>query len=296
MLHFLKHVNFYYCFQNSSWYFFFQTPSTTQEWLDVAAGFETRWNLPHVLGAVDGKHIRIRCPRNTGSLYYNYKNYFSIVLLGVVDSDYRFLFVDAGSEGRASDSRIWRETKFLADMESPENLLNLPAPSPVRGFTSPLPYFFVGDEAFALTEHMMKPFPSAHLSYEQRIFNYRISRCRRIVENAFGILSSRFKIFMRQQDMEPKGVQMLVLAAVALHNFLRIRSSDTYMPRGFVDQEDRDYNVVEGQWRENRQLDAVSGHQMVRNHSMYVKEMRNAISRWCVSRDGEVAWQYKVVS
>lgn len=262
----------------------------------MSEGFSSRWNLPHVLGAVDGKHIRIRCPRNSGSLYYNYKNYFSIVLLGVVDHDYKFLFVDCGSEGRASDSTIWKHTKFLADIESEDNVLNLPAPSPVRGFTELLPYYFVGDDAFALGVHMMKPFPSAHLSYAQRVYNYRLSRCRRIVENAFGILSSRFKILMRQQDMEPKGVTIIVMACVVLHNYLRVKCSDTYIGRGMIDQEDREYNVIQGQWRHSRQLDGVSRHQMVRNRSVFVKDMRNSICSWCVSKYGEVPWQYRVVT
>jgi hypothetical protein len=143
---------------------------------------------------------------------------------------------------------------------------------------------------------MMKPFPSAHLSYEQRIFNYRLSRCRRIVENAFGILASRFKVFMRQQDMEPEGVKILVLAAVVLHNYLRVRCCDTYMARGSIDQEDREFNVIQGQWRQDKQLDGVRGHQMIRNRSMYIKDMRKAICNWCVSRFGEVPWQYKFVT
>lgn len=276
-------------------FFLFQTPSSKEEWECVAQGFEDRWNLPHVIGAVDGKHVRIRCPRNSGSLYYNYKGYFSIVLLAVVDHNYKFIYADFGAEGRASDSRVWRDSMFFRDVESEENVLQIPDPSPVTGMAENLPYYFVGDDAFALGLHLMKPFPSTNLTFVQRIFNYRLSRCRRIVENAFGILSGRFRIFMRQQDMEPAGVQTIVMSTIALHNFLRSKAGDTYMPAGSVDFEDREHNVINGQWRKARQLDPVIGHQNVRNRSMYVKHMRSSIANWCVSRHGEVRWQYRII-
>jgi hypothetical protein len=276
-------------------YFLFQTPSSEQEWENVAQGFMHRWNLPHVIGAVDGKHIRIRCPKNSGSLFHNYKGYFSVVLMGVVDHDYKFIYAHVGAEGRASDSRIWRDSDFFQDVDSAENVLHIPEPSHVAGMEEDLPYYFVGDDAFALGFHLMKPFPSSQLTFVQRIFNYRLSRCRRIVENAFGILSSRFRIFMRQQDMEPPGVQLIVMCTIALHNFLRSNASDVYMPVGCVDYEDRQHNVVTGQWRQQRQLDAVIGHQVVRNRSMFVKNMRLSIANWCVSRHGEVKWQYRII-
>lgn len=42
-------------------------------WLNVANRFNERWNLPNCLGAIDGKHIRIKCPSGGGSLFYNFK-------------------------------------------------------------------------------------------------------------------------------------------------------------------------------------------------------------------------------
>lgn len=218
-----------------------------------------------------------------------------MVLLGVVNADYKFIFVEIGAEGRASDSKIWRESKFFQAIESEENLLNLPAPSHIPGISEHIPYFFVGDEAFALGLHLMKPFPSSNLSDKQRIFNYRISRCRRIVENAFGILASRFRIFMRQQDMEPPGVQVIVMTAVVLHNFLCTKSSDTYMPIGSVDREDREHHIISGDWHRQKQLDPVIGHQHIRNRSIFVKNMRNSLANWCVSQAGEVRWQYSML-
>ncbi|KAJ8937070.1 hypothetical protein NQ314_012042 [Rhamnusium bicolor] len=62
-------------------------------WKEVANEFERRANFPHCLGAVDGKHIRVVKPEKSGSLYYNYKNYFSISLMAVADSNYRFVML-----------------------------------------------------------------------------------------------------------------------------------------------------------------------------------------------------------
>ena len=58
-----------------------QCPHTSDPWKQVAAEFSSRWNFHHTLGAIDGRHVAIRCPKNGGSLYYNYKGFHSIILL-----------------------------------------------------------------------------------------------------------------------------------------------------------------------------------------------------------------------
>lgn len=79
-------------------------PSPTEEmWLNTARRFEERWNFPHCIGAWDGKHIVIQAPPNSGSQFFNYKGTFSIVLLALVDADYKFLAVDVGGFGSNSD-------------------------------------------------------------------------------------------------------------------------------------------------------------------------------------------------
>jgi len=77
-----------------------QLPTTSTAWEQISNGFQSRANFPHCIGAVDGKHIRVKKPSNSGSMYFNYKDYFSIILLAVVDSEYRFIYVSVGSYGK----------------------------------------------------------------------------------------------------------------------------------------------------------------------------------------------------
>lgn len=83
-------------------------PTTPDQWKEVAEGFSNRWNFHHCIGAIDGKHIAIRKPKNSGSLFYNYKNFFSIVLMAVVDANYSFLWISVGHYGSSSDAGIFK--------------------------------------------------------------------------------------------------------------------------------------------------------------------------------------------
>jgi hypothetical protein len=83
-----------------------------------------------------------------------------------------------------------------------------------------LQFVFVGDDAFALTEYFMKPNGQTGLSAEQRIFNYRLSREHRVVENSFGTLVSRFGVLQRPIALSPQKAQTIVLTCRYLHNYL----------------------------------------------------------------------------
>lgn len=153
----------------------FQIPSSAQEWLDIEQGFRTKF--PHCVGAMVGKHIVLQCPVGSGSEYYNYKNTFSIFLLALVDSNYRFIFADIGCLGRISDGGVFRNTLLWQKICS--NSLNLPTPSPLPGSDKNMPYVFIADGAFALDTHVMKPYPGNHVTGSQKlIFNQRLSSAR----------------------------------------------------------------------------------------------------------------------
>jgi len=169
---------------------YLKPPSNKTDRKEISKEFEELWNFPHCLGAIDGKHVSIQCPLKSGSLYYNYKGYFSIVLLAVCDAHYTFTFTDIGGYGSTNDSSIFNNTDIFRAAEF--GALDFPDVEQLDGFTNDLiPYFFVGDEAFALKTWIQRPYPGKDLLEASRIFNYRLSRARRITENSFGIFVAR---------------------------------------------------------------------------------------------------------
>ena len=88
-------------------------PGTTEEWEIVEHETRRLWQFPNCIGAADGKHIAIIHPYNSGSEFYNYKGFFSIVLLAIVDYDYKFIFADVGCQRRMSDSEVYRNGFFI---------------------------------------------------------------------------------------------------------------------------------------------------------------------------------------
>lgn len=87
-------------------------------WLRKAKEFNEITNYPHCIGAVDGKHVRLQCPPNTGSLYYNFKKFNSIVLMAVCDAKYYFPAIDVGAYGREGDSSIFKNSNFYRRLVS----------------------------------------------------------------------------------------------------------------------------------------------------------------------------------
>ena len=195
-------------------------PTLPENWLLVESVFRRRWNFPHALGALDGRHIPIRCPQGGGSLFHNCKGFHSIVLLALVDGDYKFLWVDMGAAGSTSDAQIFKHTDLRHKIE--DGSIGFPD-SESLGIGGPKVNFFIlRDDAFLLKLWLMRPYSSHSMDLET-VLNYRIWRGRTVVENAFGMLTSRFRIFQSLLQQEPRVVNRVVMACLVLHNLLRIR-------------------------------------------------------------------------
>ncbi|KAL1276970.1 hypothetical protein QQF64_023643 [Cirrhinus molitorella] len=164
--------------------------------------------------------------------------------MAVADANYKFIYANVGIQGRLSDGGVFGQSDLRAAMD--KGLLNIPAPEPLPGSNITLPYAFVGDEAFPLRNDVMKPFSFRNLDHGQRIFNYRLSRARRTVENAFGILANRLCVFLSNIALKPDKVATLTLAALCVHNFLRKKASDAYLPSAFADAEDGSWSLEKG--------------------------------------------------
>lgn len=183
-------------------------PQTEEKWRQVQAEFHTEWHFPNCLGALDGKRVLIGKPAKSGSTYFDYKGHFSIIMMALVDAKYRFLYIDVGGVGRASDGGVWERCSLNRALS--ENLVNIPPPSALPFSNRVCPSVIVGDDAFPLREYIMKPYPGKNLTPEKMIFNYRLSRARRTSENAFGILSAKFRIYRKPILTSPQNVNKIV--------------------------------------------------------------------------------------
>ena len=143
--------------------------------------FRTRWNAPHTVGAIDRKNITKKKSKTTGSDYYNYKDFISLILLALVNAEYRFLWIECGTSGSCSDAQIFNRSDLREKIE--DGSFGLPAPEPLGEGRPDLHYFVLVDDAFALMLWIMKPYSRRQLTREERVANYRISRGRRVVEN-----------------------------------------------------------------------------------------------------------------
>lgn len=273
-------------------HFFFQLPESEEEWLNVAKNFDEQWNFPHCCGSLDGKHVVLQAPFNTGSDFYNYKSSFSIVLMALVDADCCFQYVDVGCQGRISDGGVFRNTNLFKKLS--ENNLNFPERKALKNRENPVPYVFVADEAFSMQEHILKPYAGIQQKgSRQRIFNYRLSRARRVVENAFGILSTVFRVLRKPMLLQPCKAEKIVLACVYLHNFLRKSktSRHIYSPVGILDQS-IDNVIIEGTWRRDQDQTSLLPLQRIpRKSSTVAMDTRNEFAEYFLTRDGSVPWQ-----
>lgn len=163
-------------------------------------------------------------------------------------------------------------------------------------FKQPMPYFFAGDDAFAIESFMMKPYGQKNLSEEKRIFNYRLSRARRLSENVFGIMSCRFRVFLTTLCVKPDSAVKIVLAAMALHNYLRSKIPSRYTPPGTIDAELANGELEEGAWRHECQDTPFKDLPNYRKgrQTMKAENVRDVLCEY-VNGPGQVPWQWKVL-
>jgi len=213
-------------------------------------------------------------------------------MLAVVDADYKFLWVDIGSRGASSDAQIYNNSELKECMD--DNSIGFPdAEELPNDVGDKVPYFLVGDDAFALRENMMKPFSRRGLNMDERIFNYRLSRCRRIVENAFGILANRWQINLNIMGHEPKTCRLLVTVCIILHNFLRVKYPRQQNRQ--LDSEDVDHNIIPGEWRRGRNMTDIDRVVAPNSGSKKAKKQRLLLKHYLNSPAGTVPWQNKMI-
>lgn len=192
---------------------------TTEHLLKTAQGFWDKVGFPHCIGAIDGTHVKLECPSSTGSMYYNYMGYYSVVLQAVADVRLKFLTIHAGGYGKQSDGGTFGESNLHKLIE--EGRFNMPPDAPLPGTSAPaVPFALVGDEAYPLKSYLVTPFPANRATEEQQVFNHRMSSGRCHVECAFGKLKQAYRCLDTTLKIHPDKVTLLIMTACLLQNIV----------------------------------------------------------------------------
>ena len=211
--------------------------------------------------------------------------------MGIVDVDYKFIWADLGGKG-SSDAQIYNDSEIKEFAEN--GTIGFPTPDALPNDYQDVPYFFIGDNAFALRETMMKPYSLRGLDNEERIFNYRLSRTRRVVENSFSILTNRFQVLLTTMQHHPSTVKVIVKACIVLHNLRRLRYPG--LPNQHLNRaENMNRDFIPGAWRQDRNLQdthTVAGRNTSTNKA---KKQRNLLKHWANSGAGAVPWQDRMI-
>lgn len=216
-------------------------PTEVGEWKKISNDFGEIHQFWNCCGALDGKHVGIRRPAKSGSMYYNYKGFYSIVLMALVNAKKEFIMIDVGAKGRISDGGVLFYTKFWEMYQ--QNNLNLPEPSALPNTRQKFPYVFISDEAFALGPNLMKPYAQNVLNEDRYIFNKRLSIARSVVECAFGILNAKFGVFQKDIPFEPEIASLVVRACCYLHNYL-IKNASSCLSNDVAENEIGEIDVL----------------------------------------------------
>ena len=205
--------------------------------------------------------------------------------MALVDANHKFTCIDTGDYGSNADGSVFKICEFgkafiHGDLDVPD-----PQPLPNYNDSGPVPFCFVGDVAFPLQANLMRPFPRKERSMpdDKLIFNCRLTRACRIVENAFGILAQRFRVFARGLQLIPDNVDKIVKVCCVLHNFLR-GYQDIHTLHQQLNPDNQPFLQDDGVILAFNRLHGY--------HSAHIaRQIRDLYKNYFMSPDGQVPWQ-----
>lgn len=207
--------------------------------------------------------------------------------MAACDSYYKFTYVDIGQEGSNHDGNVFQNSRFGRALLN--GTLNVPLPKSLPGAGTPFPYFFVADEAFPLHTNIMRPYPGKYLGEKKSIFNFRLSRARRTIENTFGILVQRWRRLRSPIIANGELCNKIIMACIVLHNYIQKGEENIplkdrkYCPTGFVDS-----------LGELENLESV-GRLGANNSTNATKELRDYLAEYFVSQQGALPYQWNLI-
>ena len=271
-------------------FIFVQAPKTSKDWDAVAKDFDEKWNFPNCLGSIGRKAVKVRSPCG-GGVKSIIDHARGVVFLGVVDANHEFIHIDVSGEG-ADDGDDFNN--WSLDEEILAGNVELPAEKTLPGSATEAPHVFVGDSSVSSFAHILEPFPEEGRTAEENIFCYRLSRAKRVAENAFGALTSKFRVLQSLVYLAPDKVEKVILASVVLHNMLMRNHSNIHVPSGFLDEEDvENGELLPGMWRlDNRMTDIPPNNDVC--HLEDTLKVRQIFTDF-FNKEGSVPWQEKMV-
>ncbi|KAK9743659.1 DDE superfamily endonuclease [Popillia japonica] len=158
-------------------------PVTEDTKAEAALKFAQKQGFPDIVGVIDGTYIPILTPvGKLKSVYCNRHDIPSITLQAICDADKKFIDIFTGASGKIHDARVFK----LFPIRD-----KLPIICGER-------YHILGDSAYPLREYLLTPYRDyGNLNNREQNFNKKLSGTRVLIENAFGLLKSRFRQLMR---------------------------------------------------------------------------------------------------
>jgi hypothetical protein len=180
---------------------------------NISIQFRRKQGIRNVIGAIDGCHIKIHKPKDNQESYYNRKGFHSLLLQGIVDNTKLFLDVYCGEPGSIHDARLLRKSNIYLKAQDP------------NFFAS---YFLLGDSAYPCTNWLVTPFKdNGALTRLQKLFNYKHSATRMVVEHTYGLLKGRFRRLLHLDNLSLKFCVKCIMACCILHNICIKEKDDT---------------------------------------------------------------------
>lgn len=209
--------------------------------------------------------------------------------MAICDYKYQFSLIDVGASGRQSDGGVFASSEFGRRMNRGD--LNIPDDKKISEGRRELPFIIVGDEAFPLLPNLLKPYPrSRALDVDELVFNYRLSRARLVIENSFGILTSKWRIFSRTIIAKLENIENIVKATICLHNLI-IKKRNCYLTPNLVDRELND-NIIPGSWRKHNSIFTPINKIGTNRFKKNTKLIRDTFKDY-FNEEGAVSWQWE---
>lgn len=171
-----------------------------------------------------------------------------------------------------------------------ENRFNLPPEQIIPGTTISAPFIVVGDQAFPLSINLMRPYPEKQVinNTQKEEFNYRLSRARRVSENAFGISANLFPIFYKPIDLRCEETRNnLIVSSCLLHNLIRDENIDFFL------RFQTDISSVEIGSTVNNNIDRIDSFTQNTEHSTELNsaiKVRETFTQY-FSKEGALTWR-----